>query len=193
MSNPLSESEKTVISAYFRDPRISLENILDLLEQTRQKVFNDADERIRDKRFKKKVDVRSISKFKSLGLKKILKGLNMQSNLLNLDKTIQPLDNDIENLSQRDIEILKKNLGILIGFDYRLNTQVYVIYTIKKGYFVWYEHECNERCKKQCYELLNLLKIEHGISLSNKTKEKPFLIQFRVIVELIAKGGYNNE
>lgn len=193
MSNPLSESEKTVISAYFKNPKISLENILELLEQTRQEVLEDVDERIRDRRFKKKVDVRSISKFKSLGLKKIHKGLNMQANLLNLDKTIQPLDNDIENLSKRDFEILNKNLGILIGFDYRLNTQVYVIYTIKKGYFVWYEHECNERCKEQCYELFNLLKTEHSIILPDKIKEKPFLIQFRTIIGLIAKGDYKNE
>lgn len=183
LSNPLSESEKTVIEAYFKDPKINLEEILQQLENSRKN-----EENVMDRRFKAKIDVRSISKFKSLGLKKIRKSLDLQAKLLNLDKTVQPFDKEIDHLSEKDSEILKNNLGVLTGFDYRLNTQVYIIYTVEKGIFVWYEHHCNDRCMKQCNELLELLKSEHNIKFTSEITKKPFLTQFRAVIGLIANN-----
>ena len=40
-----------------------------------------------------------------------------------------------------DVESLLDYKGLLIGFDYQTNAQVYIVYTEKKGIIVWYNHD----------------------------------------------------
>jgi len=71
-----------------------------------------------------------------------------------------------------DIESLLDYKGLLIGFDYQTNAQVYIIFTEKMGIIVWYKHDsyagklCPE-CPKEseCREILDALVEEYNIVL----------------------------
>ena len=71
-----------------------------------------------------------------------------------------------------DVESLQDYKGLLIGFDYQANTQVYMIYTEANGIIVWYRHDsyagklCPECPKeKECRETLDTIINEYGIEL----------------------------
>jgi len=71
-----------------------------------------------------------------------------------------------------DIESLQDYKGLLIGFDYQANAQVYIIFTMKLGVIVWYKHDsyagklCPD-CPKEaeCRETLDTIMDEYNITL----------------------------
>ncbi|MHA1949120.1 MAG: hypothetical protein ACXAAO_00030 [Candidatus Thorarchaeota archaeon] len=71
-----------------------------------------------------------------------------------------------------DIESLQDYKGLLIGFDYQANAQVYIVFTVKLGVIVWYKHDsyagklCPD-CPKEteCRETLDTIKEEYNITL----------------------------
>lgn len=71
-----------------------------------------------------------------------------------------------------DIESLQDYKGLLIGFDYQANAQVYIIFTVKLGVIVWYKHDsyagklCPD-CPKEaeCRETLDTIMDEYNITL----------------------------
>lgn len=77
-----------------------------------------------------------------------------------------------------DVESLQDYKGLLIGFDYQANTQVYMIYTEEEGIVVWYRHDsyagklCPE-CPKEaeCRETLDTIINEYGIELRPDEEE----------------------
>jgi hypothetical protein len=76
------------------------------------------------------------------------------------------------NSHRLDIESLLDYKGLLIGFDYQANAQVYIIFTEKLGIIVWYNHDsyagklCPE-CPKEleCREILNTILEEYNLKL----------------------------
>jgi hypothetical protein len=77
-----------------------------------------------------------------------------------------------------DIESLLGYKGLLIGFDYQANAQVYILFTEKLGIIVWYKHDsyagklCPE-CPKEseCREILGTILEEYNITLRPDEKE----------------------
>ncbi|UCE29367.1 MAG: hypothetical protein JSV85_01130 [Candidatus Bathyarchaeota archaeon] len=77
-----------------------------------------------------------------------------------------------------DIESLLDYKGLLIGFDYQANAQVYILFTEKLGIIVWYKHDsyagklCPE-CPKEfeCREILDTIVKEYTITLRPDEKE----------------------
>ena len=71
-----------------------------------------------------------------------------------------------------DIETVQDYKGLLRGFDYQANTEVYIVYTMKLGVVVWYKHDsyagklCPD-CPKQeeCRETLDAIMTEYNITL----------------------------
>jgi hypothetical protein len=71
-----------------------------------------------------------------------------------------------------DVESLQNYKGLLIGFDYQANAQVYIVYTETLGVIVWYKHDsyagkpCPE-CPKEaeCSEALYVIMGEYHIEL----------------------------
>ncbi|MHA2335584.1 MAG: hypothetical protein ACXAEU_26370, partial [Candidatus Hodarchaeales archaeon] len=111
-----------------------------------------------------KVDVRSISKYKSVGLKKIRKGLDEHADILRLDYSIQGRTREEREEDKRKEDILRKN-GILRGYDFRDDRAVYVFYsTSEQRYFHWPDHLCTLNCEEQCLEDLILIRKEHALS-----------------------------
>lgn len=155
MTTQLSDSEQIVIREIFTNPKISLEDIAVILERERKKRKEKEDQR-----FQKKVDVRTVSKFKSVGLKKIRKGLKELADTSRLDVSIQ------DEKEEEKLEILQRN-GILYGHDFRIDRKVYIFYTVEEGYFLWQEHVCNVKCQDQCDKILDLIRKEHGLDEPN--------------------------
>jgi len=71
-----------------------------------------------------------------------------------------------------DVESLLDYKGLLIGFDYQANSQVYIVYTGSLGVIVWYKHDsyagklCPD-CPKEaeCREALDAVIGEYNIEL----------------------------
>lgn len=94
-----------------------------------------------------------------------------------------------------DIESLLDYKGLLIGFDFQANTQVYIVYTEKLGIIVWYKHNsyagklCPE-CPKEseCREALNTIIEEYSISL-RPDEEKLYMTEqsIAIFIKLAAK------
>jgi hypothetical protein len=76
------------------------------------------------------------------------------------------------NSHRLDVESLLDYKGLLIGFDYQANAQVYIVYTERLGIIVWYRHDsyagklCLE-CPKEveCSEALEAIMEEYNIRL----------------------------
>ncbi|UCD44430.1 MAG: hypothetical protein JSV27_09935 [Candidatus Bathyarchaeota archaeon] len=71
-----------------------------------------------------------------------------------------------------DVESLLDYKGLLIGFDYQANAQVYIVYTESRGIIVWYKHDsyagklCHDCPKEEeCRETLNAVMEEYHIEL----------------------------
>jgi hypothetical protein len=84
-------------------------------------------------------------------------------------------------LSHRlDVESLLDYKGLLIGFDYQANAQVYIVYTEELGIIVWYKHEnyagkpCPD-CPKEseCEEILKVIIKEYNLELRPDEKVLP--------------------
>ena len=94
-----------------------------------------------------------------------------------------------------DIESLLDYKGLLIGFDYQTNAQVYIIFTEKLGIIVWYKHDsyagklCPE-CPKEseCQEILATIMEEYNINL-RPDEEELFMTQqsISILNKLAAK------
>ncbi len=94
-----------------------------------------------------------------------------------------------------DIESLLDYKGLLIGFDYQANAQVYIVFTEKLGIIVWYKHDsyagklCPE-CPKEseCKEILDTIMEEYNISL-RPDEEELFMTQqsISILNKLAAK------
>jgi hypothetical protein len=85
---------------------------------------------------------------------------------------------DHANSHRLDIETLLDYKGLLIGFDYQTNSQVYIIFTEKNGIIVWYKHNsyAGKLCpncpkEKECRETLDNITYEHNIRLRNDEKQ----------------------
>ena len=77
-----------------------------------------------------------------------------------------------------DVESLLDYQGLLIGFDYQANTQVYICYTMKLGVVVWYKHDsyAGKLCpqcpkERECLQTLNSIIEEYGIKLRPDEEE----------------------
>lgn len=87
------------------------------------------------------------------------------------------------NSHRLDIESLLDYKGLLIGFDYQANAQVYIVFTEKLGIIVWYKHDsyagklCPE-CPKEaeCREILDTVINEYNIAL-RRDEEELFMTQ----------------
>ena len=79
-----------------------------------------------------------------------------------------------------DVESLQDYKGLLIGFDYQANAQVYIVYTEALGVIVWYRHDsyagklCPE-CPKEaeCREALDAIVEEYHLELRPDELELP--------------------
>lgn len=84
------------------------------------------------------------------------------------------------NSHRLDVESLLDYKGLLIGFDYQANAQVYMVYTEKLGILVWYKHEsyggleCGQ-CPKEaeCSEVLDTILSEYLIDLRPDEEKLP--------------------
>jgi hypothetical protein len=92
-----------------------------------------------------------------------------------LSRTRKKIANALEEHAKShrlDIESLLDYKGLLLGFDYQANAQVYILFTKKLGVIVWYRHEsyagklCPE-CPKEpeCREILDTILREYNINL----------------------------
>lgn len=77
-----------------------------------------------------------------------------------------------------DVESLQDYKGLLIGFDYQANAQVFIIYTEAEGVVVWYRHESYAEklcpmCPKEaeCRETLDTILREYNIELRPDEEE----------------------
>ena len=173
----LSDSELLVIQELFKNPMAELTDLKDFLEKTVS----------RPTRTKKgTVDVRSISKFKSVGFKKIREGLEKLAKDFRLDYSRQ------EDTDEEKEAILYRN-GILIGHDFRIDKKITLYYTIQEGSIIpWQDHFCNVKCEEECSKILNQVRLEHG--LESIKAEPPYREHFeKTIDEIIKREIKKNE
>jgi hypothetical protein len=99
------------------------------------------------------------------------------------------------NSHRLDVESLLDYKGMLIGFDYQANAQVYIVYTEGLGIIVWYRHEdyagklCPE-CPKEaeCREALDTISWEYKISLRPDEESLPMTkLSTAILNKLAAK------
>ncbi|UCF59238.1 MAG: hypothetical protein JSV15_02160 [Candidatus Bathyarchaeota archaeon] len=95
------------------------------------------------------------------------------------------------NSHRLDIESLLDYKGLLIGFDYQANAQVYIVFTEKLGIIVWYKHDsyadklCPECPKKfECREILDTIVEEYNIKLRPDEEE---LLMTRQSISILNK------
>ena len=95
------------------------------------------------------------------------------------------------NSHRLDTENVNGERGILTGFDYQANTNVYIVFTLKLGVIVWYEHSnyggklcdgtpVNPRAKsdgkqcpklEECRETLDTILGEYNLTMNPKEEE----------------------
>ncbi|MHA2363262.1 MAG: hypothetical protein ACXAC7_04845 [Candidatus Hodarchaeales archaeon] len=184
MTVDLSHNEKEVLRLVFADENIT---ISDLMVQLTGKLFDKKGNIVTTP-----PDSRYISKLKSKGLDKVTKSLENLANGLILDYSHEKLKKQ---------EFYNKKLkGILKGFDFRLNTYVYLIYTFKEGSIAWYHHdsmaceECHhpEKINKdlnssKCESVLLLILQERKLKLPKEYRSKSTEKKAEWILKLINK------
>ena len=92
-----------------------------------------------------------------------------------------------------DVESLLDYKGLLIGFDYQANAQVYMVYTEKYGIIVWYKHDsyagklCPE-CPKEteCREALDTVTEEYNLELRPDERDLPMTQQSIAVFNKLA-------
>ena len=79
-----------------------------------------------------------------------------------------------------DISSIQDYKGLLIGFDFQANTQVFIVYTEKHGTIVWYKHDSygGKMCpdcpsEGECRESLNTIIEEYNLTLRPEERELP--------------------
>ncbi len=173
----LSESELIVIRGIFKKPSITLNELAEILE-------NAEDRQVRKPN--KAVDLRSVSKFKSVGFKKVREGLLKLATDFRLDLSLQA-DTPEEKRREEEVnEVLLRN-GILRGFDFRTNAMVYLLFILKdQSILPWQAHHCRSQCEIDCMNILELLRSEHGLPSPNIQLEVLDLIDI-TIKEIVAR------
>jgi len=161
----LSDSELLVIQELFRNPKAELIDLKNILEKAVSRPTRTET---------KTVDVRSVSKFKSVGFKKIREGLEKLANDFRLDFSLQA-DTDEEKEKEA---ILYRN-GILIGHDFRIDRKISFFYSIKEQSIIpWQDHLCNLKCEEECSKILKQIRLEHELkSLSAKPPYRDYFEQ----------------
>ncbi len=92
-----------------------------------------------------------------------------------------------------DVESLQDYKGLLIGFDYQANAQVYMVYSQAEGIVVWYKHEsyagklCPD-CPKEpeCRETLDTIILEYNIELRPDEEALPMTRESTAIFTKLA-------
>ena len=178
MTKKLSESENIVIREIFMNPQISLVEIAKVLEKAEDRQTRKSDT---------KVDVRTVSKFKSIGLKKIKQGLEDLADTLRLDRSVQGETKEEIEREKTKSELLLRN-GILIGHDFRIDREVYLFYTVKdQTTLPWQDHLCNRNCEQECKRILSIVRFDHGLDEPDSDDIRD---QFRkTIIEIINKNA----
>ena len=108
-------------------------------------------------------------------------------------KKIAKALNEQASSHRLDVESLLDYKGILIGFDYQANAQVYIIFTMKLGVIVWYRHDsyagklCPE-CPKEaeCRDTLDTIMEEYNITLRPDEEQLPMTQQSVAIFNKLA-------
>lgn len=110
------------------------------------------------------------------------------------------------NSHRLDVESVNGEKGLLTGFDYQANTNVYIVFTLSLGVIVWYEHSdyggklCDgtpfgpdvrtdgKACPKreECRETLDTILTEYDLSLNTREEE---LYMTEQSVRVFAKLG----
>jgi hypothetical protein len=110
------------------------------------------------------------------------------------------------NSHRLDVESVDGEKGLLAGFDYQANTNVYIVFTLTLGVIVWYEHSqwggklCDgtpygsstkqpgDPCPKhdECRETLDTILKEYNLSLNAREEE---LYMTEQSVRIFAKLG----
>jgi len=114
-----------------------------------------------------------------------------------LTRTREKISNALKvhaNSHRLDIESLLDYKGLLIGFDYQANAQVFIVFTEKLGIIVWYKHDsyagklCPE-CPKEveCREILDTILNEYNINLRTDEKKQLMTQQSITILNKLAK------
>lgn len=92
-----------------------------------------------------------------------------------------------------DITSVQDYKGLLIGFDFQANTQVFIVYTEKHGTIVWYKHDsyggklCPEcPSESECRESLTTIIEEYNLSLRPEEMELPMTELSLVIFNRLA-------
>lgn len=168
----LSDSEFIVIQELFRNPKAELTDLKSLLEKAVSRPTR-TDTRT--------VDVRSVSKFKSVGFKKIREGLEKLAQDFRLEYSLQT-DTDEEKEKEA---ILRRN-GILIGHDFRIDKKITLYYSIKEQSIIpWQDHFCNVKCEEGCSKILKQIRLEHGLESINA--KPPYREFFEKTIDKIIK------
>ena len=174
----LSDSELIVIQELFQHPYAELTELKEILEKSEQRPTRSN---------KKTVDVRSVSKFKSVGFKKIREGLEKLANDFRLDFSLQA-DTDEEKEKEA---ILRRN-GILIGYDFRIDRKVTFFYSIEEQSIIpWQDHTCNLKCEEECSKILKSIRNEHGLNPLNS--EPPYRDLFEQTINEIILREIKND
>lgn len=92
-----------------------------------------------------------------------------------------------------DISSIQDYKGLLIGFDFQANTQVYIVYTEKHGTIVWYKHDsyggkmCHEcPSEEECMESLDTIIDEYNLVLREDEQGLPMTEKSLVIFNRLA-------
>ncbi len=177
MIKKLSDSENIVIREIFKNPHITLNEIAEVLEKAKDRQTRKSDTN---------VDVRTVSKFKSVGLRKIKQGLEDLSDVLRLDRSVQGESKEEIEREKTKAELLLRN-GILIGHDFRIDREVHLFYTVKdQNILPWQDHLCNRNCEEDCTRILRIVRTDHGLDKPNTQDVRD---QFKkTIEEVIVKN-----
>ena len=179
----LSVNEKLVIQELFKNPRLELVDLKDMLDN--------ASERRSTKPYKP-VDLRSVSKFKSVGYRKIRDELKKLADDFRLDYSSQSEDAEEKKQEDEVIKILLEN-GIFEGHDYRLDKKVTLFFSLEDQSIIpWQDHICNRNCESECSKILTLIRQEHGLKETNA--QSPYREYFeKTISEIISREMKQNE
>ncbi len=150
-------------------------------------VFNESDSDAERKRIQEKIELKDaayVSRVLNRARKKIEKALRSHASSHRLE-----------------VEAVQDYKGLLIGFDYQANAQVYIVYTIRLGTIVWYKHDSyagklcdgstfgngskinSEPCPKfnECRHTLDTIMREYNISL-RPDEEQLFMTQQSIAI-----------
>ena len=82
-----------------------------------------------------------------------------------MDRTIQGDTKEELEREKEKVDILFRN-GILNGYDYRIDRDVYLFYMVNDHIIIpWQDHLCNRNCEIECKTILEDIRNEHGLDM----------------------------